>query len=109
MWRAFRAAWQEFDIGPGQGSRASLGRNLTLGQDREVSSGRNLILGKNKEVSFRQECDFGLGPGSSLRYLGHPDTPLETVITGLCLLSACSLNLELTLLLACNQNVIKAD
>ena len=55
--------------------------------------------------------------GSRLRYLDHPDRPLETVIMGvimgLCLLpclflnylfllSCLFLNLELTLILACN-------
>lgn len=87
---------------------------------REVSSGRNLILGCNKEVGFRKEYDVGLGQGSRLRYLGHSYKPLETVSWNFvyCLASslticvyclACSFNLELTLLLACNQNGIKAD
>jgi hypothetical protein len=48
--------WQEFDSGPGHGSK------------------------------LWQESNFGLGQGSRLRYIGHPDKPLETVITGLCLL-----------------------
>jgi hypothetical protein len=57
-------------------------RNLRLAKDKEVSSGRNLILGWNKGVGFRQESDFGLGQGSRLRYFGHPDKPLESVLVG---------------------------
>lgn len=53
------------------------GPNLTLVQDREVSSGRN----PNKKIGFKKEYDFGQGQESRLRYLGHPDKPLETVIT----------------------------
>ena len=70
-------------------------------------------MSQDKEVGFMQVFDFGLGQGSRLRYLGHPDKPLETVIMGLCLLPCLFLNylcvlpclflnLELTLLLACN-------
>ena len=53
-----------------------------MGHDKEISSGRNLILGWNKGVGFGQESDFGLGQGSSLRYFGHPDKPLETLDHG---------------------------
>jgi hypothetical protein len=49
------------------------GKNLTLGLDKEVSSVKNLILGWNKEVGCRYKYDFGLGQGSRLRYLNHPD------------------------------------
>lgn len=82
-----------------------------MGHDKEVSLGRNLILGQNKEVGFRQEYEFGLGWGSRLRNLGHPDKPLGTVVTGvikgLCLLPCLLLDYLcllycLTLLLACN-------
>lgn len=88
--------------------RRRYGKNLTLGQNREIILRRNLILGYNKEVGFRQEYNFGLGQRSKLRYLSHPDKPSEKVTTGLCLLFCLFLNLELTLLLACNQHGIKA-
>ena len=64
----------------------SLGRNLTLGQNKKEGSRQESNF-RGKEVSFMQEYDFGLRQRSRLRYLGHLDKPLETVITGLCLLS----------------------
>jgi hypothetical protein len=74
LWRAFAATWQESDIGQGQGNglQAGIGH---WAQDKEVSSGRNRTLGWNQDVGFRHETGFGLGQGSRLSYLGHPDKP----------------------------------
>jgi hypothetical protein len=67
VWRAFGATLQESDSGPGQGSKFRQKSNFRL----ELRS------------RLWQEYDFGLGQGSRLRYLGHPDKPLETESTGL--------------------------
>lgn len=50
MWKAFGGAsietWQEFGIGPGQGSKLRQESDFRL---------------ERKKVGFRRECDLGLG------------------------------------------------